>query len=274
MTDKSGIGFIYNVFDGAELLESSIKSIRNVVDEVVVVFQKQSYFGNVIKDYNIEDVIDYLQKEGLIDKAILHDFDNKANTVRESKNMERKKYNVGLDYLKNERKIEYFRPCAIDEFFIEDELKQAIAHTKENKISRAFCRIKTYSDTNLIDKNMTDVMCAALLYKNAGEDWSFGKVPWKRSSPRKIKIDPVISYGNCNRWGWKEHIFPAEKICMHHHRLTRLKLSDKMANSTIRNRKRLRMQIEKIESIRNKANPCENIFNIDIDKFKNQFINK
>ena len=106
MTDKSGIGFIYNVFDGAELLESSIKSIRNVVDEVVVVFQKQSYFGNVIKDYNIEDVIDYLQKEGLIDKAILHDFDNKANTVRESKNMERKKYNVGLDYLKHERKIE------------------------------------------------------------------------------------------------------------------------------------------------------------------------
>ena len=33
MTDKSGIGFIYNVFDGAALLESSIKSIRNVVDE-------------------------------------------------------------------------------------------------------------------------------------------------------------------------------------------------------------------------------------------------
>ena len=40
------LGVSYNVFDGEELLESSIKSIRDNVDHISVVYQTISNFGN------------------------------------------------------------------------------------------------------------------------------------------------------------------------------------------------------------------------------------
>ena len=40
------LGVSYNVFDGEELLESSIKSIRSEVDYISVVYQTVSNFGN------------------------------------------------------------------------------------------------------------------------------------------------------------------------------------------------------------------------------------
>jgi len=50
------LGISYNVFDGEELLESSIRQIRNQVDYVSVVYQKVSNFG---KECN-ENLIDNL----------------------------------------------------------------------------------------------------------------------------------------------------------------------------------------------------------------------
>ena len=40
------VGVSYNLFDGEELLEDSIKSIRNNVDYISVVYQTVSNFGN------------------------------------------------------------------------------------------------------------------------------------------------------------------------------------------------------------------------------------
>lgn len=40
------VGISYNLFDGEELLESSIKSIRDNVDYISVVYQTVSNFGN------------------------------------------------------------------------------------------------------------------------------------------------------------------------------------------------------------------------------------
>jgi hypothetical protein len=40
------LGISYNVFDGEELLESSIKLIRDNVDFISVVYQTTSNFGN------------------------------------------------------------------------------------------------------------------------------------------------------------------------------------------------------------------------------------
>ena len=40
------LGVAYNVFDGEELLEYSIKSIKAFVDFIVVVAQETSNYGN------------------------------------------------------------------------------------------------------------------------------------------------------------------------------------------------------------------------------------
>ena len=48
---------IYNVFDAEELLPYSIKSIRDVVDKVIVVYQKTSNMGEKHPNENFEDFI-------------------------------------------------------------------------------------------------------------------------------------------------------------------------------------------------------------------------
>jgi hypothetical protein len=60
------------VFDCEELLESSILSIRNVVDHICVVYQITSNYG-VPCNPHLESFLDYLVKEGLIDNLIYYE---------------------------------------------------------------------------------------------------------------------------------------------------------------------------------------------------------
>ena len=39
------VGISYNLFDGEELLEASIKSVRDNVDYISIVYQTESNFG-------------------------------------------------------------------------------------------------------------------------------------------------------------------------------------------------------------------------------------
>ena len=63
------IGVAYNFFDGEELLESSIKSIRNNVDYITVIYQQISNFGLNSK-INIKDFLQDLVNKKLIDDFI------------------------------------------------------------------------------------------------------------------------------------------------------------------------------------------------------------
>jgi hypothetical protein len=61
------VGISYNVFDGEELLENSIKSIRDNVDYVSVVYQTVSNFGNPCDD-GLVPLLEKLVKDGLVDE--------------------------------------------------------------------------------------------------------------------------------------------------------------------------------------------------------------
>ena len=50
-TNKNKLGIAYNVFDGEELLEKSILSVRNVADFICVVWQRVSNQGNFADPY-------------------------------------------------------------------------------------------------------------------------------------------------------------------------------------------------------------------------------
>ena len=66
---KSKLGIAYNLFDGEELLEKSILSIRNVVDYVCIVWQRVSNKGNFADPY-LEVFLNKLKEKGLIDELI------------------------------------------------------------------------------------------------------------------------------------------------------------------------------------------------------------
>jgi CRP-like cAMP-binding protein len=61
------LGISYNLFDGEELLEGSIKQIRQHVDYVSVVYQTISNFGNTCSPELIR-LLEKLKSEGLIDE--------------------------------------------------------------------------------------------------------------------------------------------------------------------------------------------------------------
>lgn len=73
------IGAIYSIFDGEELLKTSIQSIKCIVDFVVVVFQKSIstwFYRWLGSNYDeechpfLEGYLNQLKDEGLIDKLI------------------------------------------------------------------------------------------------------------------------------------------------------------------------------------------------------------
>ena len=63
------LGACYNVFDGEELLESSILSIKDNVDYVVVVYQSISNFGQQC-DKGLVPLLKRLKNEGLVHELV------------------------------------------------------------------------------------------------------------------------------------------------------------------------------------------------------------
>tara|TARA_R100000388_G_scaffold23750_1_gene18050 strand:+ start:9862 stop:10638 length:777 start_codon:yes stop_codon:yes gene_type:complete len=254
------LGIIYNVWDGCELLEASIKSVRNVADKIVVCYQERSYYGNTISEYNINDVLHDLKNDNLIDELLLVNFQEIAATAFQAKQMEKIKYQLGLNKLESYG-MDYFMVRAVDEFFIENELSDALNKTIANKYDRTFCQIQTYTSAILKDLENTDHVNSTLFYKlirgmKIGES---DKVP--------IYVDAVGKYGRSGN----DYIFNRKELMMHHYRLLRLDLKRKAINSSISNKSFLLNQANNILDFQDKAQSCDNLFNIDIEKFVEKY---
>ena len=67
------LGVSYNIFDGEELLEGSIKQIRQHVDHISVVYQVVSNFGNPCNP-ELVPLLERLKSEGLVDGGFINEF--------------------------------------------------------------------------------------------------------------------------------------------------------------------------------------------------------
>lgn len=190
--------FIYNIFDGCELLEAALTNAKNNgVDENVVVYQTVSYYNNTIKEYNIEDVIQYYLDQKLIDKAIKFvpvEFEKPGNCLL-AKTMESQKYQLGLSYV-YEKHIDYFAPRAIDEFFIKEEFEFCYSFIEKHSIDRAYCQAVTYSDIDRQDISATDDLMAIFMYKTSyPSNALFNKLGYCGKNQKKppCHVDKVVS---------------------------------------------------------------------------------
>ena len=138
LVKKSVWGVSYSVFDGEELLEDSLKSIRDSVDYIKVVYQRHSWYGNPASP-QLLPLLKRLQKRGLIDELIEYIPDYKMRAGKQ----EVLKRNIGLRYAKRHG-VDYFMCMDTDEFYIERNICNAKRYIIKYAIARSFCPIVAY----------------------------------------------------------------------------------------------------------------------------------
>jgi hypothetical protein len=122
------LGVSYILFDGVELLESSIRQIREHVDHITVIHQKTSWFGNSASSTILPELARLVNLK-LVDQIIeFKNFTPKYSKTRNDilavKDFERTKRQVGLDNALAHGCTHYL--CMdIDEFYKTSEFKAA-----------------------------------------------------------------------------------------------------------------------------------------------------
>lgn len=115
------LGISYLVFDGEELLEFAIKSIRSQVDFISVVYQNLSYFGN---RSNPEETLSKIKE---IDSLVLYE----PNLSLHFKENELNIRNFGLSLSKSADCTHHIS-SDVDEFYDPDQLKYAKTVVENN----------------------------------------------------------------------------------------------------------------------------------------------
>lgn len=135
---KAKLGISYSVWDGEELLEASIKSVRENADYINVVWQRKSWHGADCND-DLENLLFNLKEKGLIDEIILFEPDFSLAPQQNEVN----KRNVGLKAAVNSG-CSHFLLMDCDEFYDKDEFKAAKEFIYKNYITHSACIIEDY----------------------------------------------------------------------------------------------------------------------------------
>jgi hypothetical protein len=215
------LGVSYNLFDGEELLEYSIKSIRNNTDFISVIYQEISYHGIKCSDGMLHFLLN-LKDNGLIDEIVLFEPDI-ADTSGENASLnETKKRNLGLEIsIKNG--CTHHMSMDVDEFYTEDQfiyMKNTIEDGDFNCAAVKHCQY--YKDSIYILKNKEEEYVTTI-EKITPET----KYVYMEDYP--VPVDPTRKTNNKNC-----RVFDRSEIEMHHMSFVRKDIKKKLNNSASR----------------------------------------
>lgn len=218
----------YNLFDGEELLEYSVKLIRKHVKHISVVYQTVSNFGNPANS-NVEEKLENLKKQGLIDELYLYEPDFSVSPHQNEKN----KRDIGL-YLAKARNCSHFISMDVDELYDEEQFEKAVNYIVRNNIKCSAVCLVDYlkSPENMIIGGYTFVPKDIGLYN------FYAPFIIKINKFKKQKhgdsyfpclTDPTrILYSK-----GKFKLFSPQEIVMHHMSTVRRDLNKKYDNSNL-----------------------------------------
>ena len=232
---------IYSIFDGEELLEYSIKSIKNSVDYVYVIYQTTSNFG--IFNNDLEKKIFELKEKSLINE-FYHYVPKLGNPLLDEVN----KRNLGIEYAKK-MNFTHFITIDCDEFYFQEQFDVAKEYIIKNDIDSSVCHIQNYHKKPE--------------YKIIGKSEPF-KVPFINKLNENTKlilggryftdmIDPTRITNTFN----KNIIFDESFILMHHYTTIKKDIRRKYESWTCR------LNYANLSVIDEKANK---VLNYDIEK--------
>lgn len=217
------LGVSYNLYDGEELLEYSIKSIRSAVEYICVVYQDISNSGEVRKD-SVLTLLQYLKMNGLIDEIVLY-------TPNLSKNREENelcKRMQGLAACKK-AKCTHFLDMDVDEFYRHDEFVKAKKWCLDNNMDVSAVSIIEYVKSprwRLVSNYMNPpdnenyTFYVPFICRIRGLCWDY---------PFPCLVDPTRGLLRVGRF----YLFEKHMIAMHHMSTVRKDLMCKYRNSTL-----------------------------------------
>tara|TARA_R110000851_G_scaffold244302_1_gene397130 strand:- start:2094 stop:2864 length:771 start_codon:yes stop_codon:yes gene_type:complete len=209
------IGVSYNIFDGEELLEGSINTIKDSVDHITVVFQRISNFGAKCSD-NIIHLLRSLKERGLVHRVVEYTpVIGKGGSYNELI-----KRNIGLG-LSRENGCTHHLAMDADEYYLKDEFEYMKKVVEEGNYDSSACQMVTYYKSWEHRLDPPENYYVSLLFKiNENTDFIFAQ-------PFPVEVDPTrrMVSKNCK-------IFKREEIEMHHGSYIRNDIKIKLQNSS------------------------------------------
>jgi hypothetical protein len=217
-------GVSYNVFDGEELLESSIKSIRDNVDFVSVVYQTVSNFGNPCSE-ELVPLLEKLKSEGLIDE--LFEYNPKIN--KGGHYNEIRKRNIGL-ILSEGASCTHHMAMDSDEFYTDEQMKFVQKSLSEEfidgdgnpqKWDSSACQMVTYYKEPNYRLEPKEEYYVSLFHRIRPN------IEYVMGHQFPVLVDPTrrVNPGNCR-------IFTRDEVEMHHMSYIRKNMYKKLQNSS------------------------------------------
>ena len=252
------LGATYNVFDGEELLEASIKSIKKNVDYVVVVYQTISNFGFEC-DPGLVPLLTRLQADGLVNQLIA--YVPRRFNAREKKELvsaratgaelggarvdqvadtffnELSKREIGRRACLREG-CTHFMSMDTDEFYVEKELyrlKQLVSERGYEGILAKMRYFYKYPTCELLPHD--DVNHVPVMYACRAD------MPFRLGSPYPYLIDPTRRVDGCRLL----HVCERKDLEMFHYSFVRSNIQSKLVNVSNRGNYRENLQ-EFVES--------------------------
>jgi len=210
------LGISYNLFDGEELLEGSIKQIRKLVDYVSVVYQTTSNFGNPCNP-GLVPLLERLKSEGLVDE--LFEYVPKVNKGGHSNEIQKR--NIGLA-LSQGAGCTHHMSMDSDEYYIASEFEGLKKLVEENDYDSSFCQMQTYYKSWEYSLNPPEDYYVSLIFKIKTES------SYVLGAPAPVLVDPTRRMSPTN----KPLILTREQIQMHHGSYIRDNIRTKLVNSS------------------------------------------
>lgn len=219
---KAKLGITYCVFNGEEILPFSLKSIREDVDYINVVYQRISWTGTEC-DPNLVSNLNNLKDKGLIDNVIEYVMPESCQDHKRSKLVIEKK-NVGLSDLRKHGCTH----CMImdtDELYIPEEFKAAKKFIIENGITHSACPLYDYRYYPEIRSRDAASFAVPFIFKIK----CLSSLAYNHHMPCKVDSLRTLKYNK-----WVDKFYFLNSICMHHMTGLRFNYNNKL-DSTITN---------------------------------------
>jgi hypothetical protein len=210
------LGISYNVFDGEELLEGSIRCIRTEVDYISVVYQTTSNFGNPCSK-ELVPLLNRLKEEGLIDE--LFEYNPRLNKGGHFNEITKR--NIGLS-LSEGNGCTHHMAMDSDEYYDIEEFKNMKKIIEEDDYDSSYCQMQTYYKSWEYCLDPPEEYYVSLIFKIKND------TNYVMMAPSPVLVDPTRRISPIS----KPIVLGRDQIQMHHGSYIRNNINIKLTNSS------------------------------------------